>query len=120
MCLETTQKRAKIAKEDIHCYKIMVVKNTHIKSVYQEYRYYINKLETISKFGVRKYNWGTIEINEGLHAFLIIDKPKRLAYLYNGVIYNCIIPKGSKYYIGNDDDIVSNQMIITGRYKEKK
>ena len=66
MCLITTQKRATIAKEDIPCYKIMTIRNTHIKSLYQGYRYYINKLETVNKFGVIKYSWGTIEINEGL------------------------------------------------------
>ena len=32
---------------------------------------------------------------------------------------NAIIPKGSKYYIGENGDIVSNQMMITGRYKDK-
>ena len=52
MCLITTQKRAKIAKKDIPCYKVMVVENTHIKSAFRIHRYYINKLETISKFGI--------------------------------------------------------------------
>ena len=118
MCLYTTQRRAKIAKEDIHCYKVMRVVNTHIRSVYQNHRYYINKLETIDEFGIEKY-LDHISINEGLHAFTNYFKAYGTALFNAGIIYKCIIPKGSKYYLG-DDVIVSNQMMINGRYKEKK
>lgn len=130
MCLYTRQKRAKIAKKDIPCYKLFKIKNTHILSIYQEYRYYINRLEFIPKFGIFQRNGDKI-INDGLHAFLSIDTTKRyrvaggpgrgarVLYPYEWIIYNAIIPKGSKYYIGVDGDIVSNQIMITGRYKDK-
>ena len=119
MCLETTQKRAKIAKEDIHCYKVMRVVNTHIRSIYQYHRYYINKLETIDKFGIVKYST-FVFIDEGLHAYISLETALCRTIWNTGILYNCTIPKGSKYYLGNDDDIVSNQMMINGRYKEKK
>ena len=120
MCLTSIHRNIKTAKEDIHCYKLLEVRNTHLISPYKKYRWYINKLVKLSTLNKDEYG----HINEGLHAYLenYSFKRKLLSYWrYNPVIiYNCIIPKGSKYYLGNDDDIVSNQMMITGRYKEKK
>lgn len=114
----------KTAKEDIHCYKVLRIKNTHLISPYQKYRYYLNKLVTVDK--MIHNNFGNVY--EGLHAYTtklkalncIIWMARVLGWGHdNYKVYNCIIPKGSKYYLGNNGDIVSNQMIITGRYKDK-
>ena len=122
MCLTATHKKAKIAKEDIHCYKVFVVRNTHLISPYQKYRWYINKLITIPKFGIINYSNGTKDVHEGLHAYTKTGLYLNIILFANSnaKVYNCIIPKGSKYYLGENEDIVSNQMIVTGRYKETK
>ena len=46
-----------------------------------------------------------IIINEGFHSLLV--KPSFLNKLFI-----CIIPKGSEYCFGEDNDIVSNQIIV--------
>ena len=80
----------KIAKRDFYVYKIGYVSDKGFKSLYQNFIY-------IPK-----------EINK---------KIKLHHYPYN--IYNLatfIIPKGSVYYENGFDEIVSSEIIYTGKY----
>lgn len=118
MCLITNQKRAKIAKEDIICYKVILNKNGRLLSPYQEYRWYKNKLTSIDEFTCTTYNiWKNVY--KGLHACTSIDRAKwsiKFTWGSNIQIHESTIPKGSKYYISIDGkEIVSNQMILGKR-----
>ena len=49
-------------------------------------------------------------VKEGFHSYRTTD---RISDTFSVCIYKCIIPKGSRYYIGIDKDLlVSNQIII--------
>lgn len=50
-------------------------------------------------------------IDNGLHAYRTLAIARRNA---SGLIFECIVPKGSKYF-ENNEQIVSNQMIL--KYK---
>lgn len=121
MCLITIQKRAKTAKENITCYKVIKNRNTHLISPFQDYRWYVGKLETIDKFEILEsvvYK-GLKDIDKGLHAYKSFDLTIKRLYYFTHIpeklqIHECIIPKGSKYY-ENGTEIVSNQMILGKR-----
>lgn len=49
-----------------------------------------------------------LEINEGLHAYL---NPIFVTLGNDMVVVKMIVPKGSKYFIGIDGDIVANNLI---------
>jgi hypothetical protein len=142
MCLITEQKKAKIANEDIVCYKTMDVSSEGVLySPYMGFNYELNKVYkerlcfshtgcsfddlTDEKYkGPEYYKFyadcgdasialkklGLIEIGEGFHAALT---KKRLSIKKIGKkIFQCKIPKGSRYYTDATGLIVSNQIII--------
>ena len=63
--------------------------------------------------GVRRISYF---VETGFHSY-IKPRPFHLGK-HLGELYNGIIPKGSHYIIGEDDCIVSDQLIITGKYKK--
>lgn len=52
-------------------------------------------------------------VNVGFHSFTI---PTCEMFPF-GTLYNAVIPKGSRYLVGNNNDIVSDQLIIIDKYK---
>lgn len=115
----------KIATQDILVYKVM---DKDLKSKYYRYPYTIGKVNTIDRELVVKHHAEYI-IEEGFHSIPKIDyiAPSKVScqsvWIYNcGVIevidikrealFECIIPKGSTYYLNEDNYAVSNSIII--------
>lgn len=111
MCLYTKQTKPKIAEEDIICYKF--------------YIRYIGGLTVSPYIGIIAPKIGAItntelgkpyrpdnnhtyygfkRVYEGFHSFKILEDVKSVVNKwkskFNLVIFKCIIPKGSLYYLG--------------------
>lgn len=100
MCLTVLDKNHHIAESDITCYKLFRIKNEKLVTKYQEFEVDPTKeLVARGRLDIVKCNeeW---EINGGvIHSFSAILG----ALLYSErstVLYECVIPKGTKYYIG--------------------
>lgn len=99
MCLSRlTTEEPLVAQEDIVCYKVLT-RTQH--SPYYDF-YYELELEYYSALIKDSYC-----IEEGFHSFSDEDTAKKSKLLieagsgYNDCsIYKCIIPQGSKYYVG--------------------
>ena len=95
-----------IADEDITVYKILrkTYANGHYLSPYQNFGYELGK-ENQSKLVRIEYESGKTVIEEGLHTFVRRDEAQCNITLSGRhseeyVIVECIIPKGSRYYVG--------------------
>ena len=100
MCLTVLDKNHHIAESDIICYKLFKIKSGKLVTKYQEFEVDpTKKLVARGRFDIVKCNeeW---EINGGvIHSFSTILG----ALLYSErstVLYECVIPKGTRYYIG--------------------
>ena len=130
MCLQTTWKRAKTAKEDIIVYKLF--EQGSLTSSHQYFSYVANQLyETkmtttedntsldtqAGAEGARAQLEGIKfrSVEEGFHSAKYPSRFNNKADdVYDGDVVKCIIPKGSKYYEGFTDLLVSNKIIVTG------
>lgn len=123
MCLTTTQKWPKIAWKPITVYKVIYGYPNNYKTLYQcmpidigeTYRESVhhileNRTHSICLDKCKEY----YNFYEGLHS----SKDKNTALvianyyevLYPVQIVECIIPRFSLYWIGEDNDIVSNKL----------
>lgn len=123
----------KIATKDITCYKIFhkmdiiwrvektldltfEAKIKELKSLYKQYKYIpynINpKIYII-------YKWDDIEntwyIDEGYSSYMSLRETKKCNSHDAFSIIECIIPKGTEYYINENNEIVSSTIIITDK-----
>lgn len=57
-------------------------------------------------------------VYEGLHAFMSLNAAARSGYSFHCIV-KMTIPKGAHYYIGNDNDIVSDTL-ETGTMKDER
>lgn len=148
MCLFVNDKRRakiKIAKRDIICYKGIIEDRKSkiwIPALMRngEYKYdIVNKAVNhlhfenygvaeikVTKSGRRKTFYSSF-IPSGFHAYLDLDKAINYFKLFdlkrhkNLSVHKVIIPKGSEYFMGieeddewsQEDEIVANQMIVT-------
>lgn len=101
MCLEKTHGFYKIAKKDLYTVKYL---ESDLKSPFEKFQYELNKLYSI-KTG---FGWGVFDtqIHNGFHS---------INGLYTLIFYKivvCKIPKGSKYYLGTNGDVVSDSIVI--------
>lgn len=147
MCWSSKKAIAKIANEDIECFKLMLQDESNIiYSFYEEFIYELNKLyktdiELIktnkntynvilqgfhSYSNKVKYEINNINFNNTVKLYIFTDKTRinltniyaKYSYLLAKgmparlVIANCVIPKGSTYYINENEEIVSNQIMI--------
>ena len=126
MCLITKQKKWLKAEEDIVCYKLLQKGDYHIwgtKCLFRTpYRkYYLSDSIISGKCCLRAFSilpdfhrsgWKSFkEINGGaIHAY--IDKEAAKAHMPNfcNALFECIIPKGTKYAIGTDSDICAKKI----------
>lgn len=126
MCLRKTHDEPKIAQNDIEVWKVLTDKG---QSPYQGYQYRpgMNRPECAKTTPVPVEQH---DINGGyLHAYTSREKAeerKRLrmyevmhkvggdcflsAYFEEGVVQRMLIPRGSLYYEGDDDDICSERL----------
>lgn len=118
-----------IAQEDIKCYKVFDKLNIvwddskkikEVTSLYRKYLYfpYIINPEIIiahPKHPICDWDYEYFyRIHEGYHSYATLNA----AMLYFNKLSNiieCIIPKGSEYYINEDNEIVSSNIIVTDK-----
>lgn len=105
------------AAQDLDVFKVLSRK---LFSPYRGFMYKKGVIEVIN-FDLKVYR--NYFVHEGLHSFRCFCRATREAFLLNieaelcgpdmcYFVYKAIIPKGSFYYVGKDDDIVSNKLII--------
>lgn len=115
-----------VAKEDILVYKCLDCINGKFRTPFQympivftkgKYIYtnvYMKK-KTFCKMDEGGYVWS------GIHAYRTMSRAFEVSksfYEFNGTyMHYAVIPKGSNFYIGNNDDIVSDNLIV---YRDKK
>ena len=125
----------KIAKQDFYVYKLGYVSNKGFRSLYQNFIYEpkeINKKVELNPIQVFEHGSACV-IYEGYHSYKDIAMPyselglhyrtiylgKTVQYIRLNNIYSIatfIIPKGSKYYENDVGEIVSSNIIYTGKY----
>lgn len=123
MCLtiRNKYKGVLVAKKDITVYKLVRVIPTHagfrFTAPYRHINYNIRKGVSTRTFGFRTYDddvvrfikhipYGVYSVDDGIHAYT--SKRAALNRLYTGrMIVKCIIPKGTRYILGHDSEIVS-------------
>lgn len=137
MCLVTDQQQPKIAEEDITVYKILqgmnapcneftyIVGKTYKTEIKESKdRWCFDSSDRISLNDNYGEDWDKDEsikcFGQGFHSSLTADRLRRtnMSSMWNGGLYECIIPKGSEYYTNPSDLVVSNQIIIKERLKE--
>lgn len=110
MCLYTKQTFPLIAQKDITVSKQL---RKGCISPYFELRYKLGK-SYFAEF--RKapsiLTPGAYVIHNGLHSFVSAFHPQ---IEYGCKTYKAYIPKGSEYYVGQEGDIVSNQLVVVRR-----
>ncbi len=127
----------KIAKRDITVYKLGRISENNFISLYLNYTYEIKKINKEIKLKPDMfYEYGLENkgaIYKGYHSYIYISMPysglelcsraiylgKRLYYIslcnpYYVAVF--IIPKGSEYYENSKGEIVSSNIIYTGKY----
>ena len=130
MCWTSSKKPIKrIATDNITCYKVfskldikwriektsdsLEKKMKEVKSLYKNYVYI--PYETNPKVNIicrldydLSCDWF---INEGYHSYKYINSINKRYFC----VLECIIPKGSIYYINSDNCIVSSNIIVTDK-----
>ena len=99
MCLELLSKKL-VAKEDIVCYKILIKRGNELYTPYQEVKI---KPGIFKATGTLSEDCGTRRktVGEGvIHTFAKYDQARDEKGRKNTLIYKCVIPKGTNYYIG--------------------
>ena len=140
MCLNLNPKFKKmVAKKDITCYKIVKKKNYGGCYMYEALimMFFIYKLNIIYSTMITMTHTpytNRLVVNNGFHSFRTIQGLKKEAeyilmyhnsgILTDAVIVKCIIPKGSLYYVGHNDNYtpnyVSNQIVILNEIPNNK
>lgn len=115
MCLTPRTERL-IALQDITVYKVLLKRESKLIAPFHYFEYNIN--ETVYKTDFTENAFG--EIEEGFHAVFNMSRALGYQYLLKAnhfyreyVICKAIIPKGTVYIRGCDDDIVSLALKIT-------
>lgn len=118
MCLNAINEHAWTAERPILVYKILIDYGFFTKiTPFMDFKIKFKlgrSQEYVSNLGksVYKYNSETI-IKEGLHAMYNKTIAKIVSdRLGRAKVYYAVIPKGAKYYVGKDHDIVSDRQII--------
>ena len=115
-----------VAKEDILVYKCLDCIDgeystpfQYMPIIFERGKYVYNKIRISQKIGcgIRE----SALISKGIHAYSAKVKAIMAAkdfHKTNGTsMHYAVIPKGSNFYIGNNDDIVSNNLIV---YRDKR
>lgn len=130
MCLYTKSSYSIVAKKDILCYKLLVLKDDKYISPYMGLEYKINAFnypldlcENIRFFRLYSDSY-FFEVDKGfLHSYTF-NGAKSSNIFYDIVcapntfyLFECYIPKGSKYFIShNKEQICSDKLFV----KDKK
>jgi len=111
--------KPKVATKDIKVYKILKEINSNYLTPYMRERInFINGKADLPPVKIKAYwDWLTSRffVDEGYHSFTTVKEAKfslNFNFRSNVAIFNAIIPKGTKYFIGKYNDIVSEKLII--------
>lgn len=136
MCWRGRKYTKQTAKRDFYVYKIGVVLGNTFVSLFQKHIYRIKRNNPLIPLKPVEDNCGMIKIKEGYHSYKEVaiefySNPHfRNIYLGDAIkgfvdefnlyshLYLCtfIVPKGSEYYINNRGEIVSSNIIYTGKW----
>lgn len=105
---------AKIAKRDKVVYKetwaaLASEDSQFILSMWKRFKYKIGETYTLPtplEIKKRPYNWSNFKISEGFHSY----NSKKFILFTNLIIIKCIIPAGTKYYLNEMGDVVSESI----------
>ena len=125
----------KTADKDIICYKVFDIKDIKYKrrkflgiplwkegieelySMYKEYKYIPYADNPKVTIYYRKYNdihsWWSID--KGYHSYNTLSKAAFVRCKIFELIVECTIPKGTVYYLNENNDIVSSNIIVTDK-----
>jgi len=128
MCLISKRYSAKIALKDIECYKIVTVSwnddyftpCTHtkvpVKVVFGEKEFVANGFITRTKLKATN-NKGKTEVEGGvIHTFSKLNEAKKQIkdlIMFDGKghrLFECIIPRGTRYFVGEYSDYASKRI----------
>lgn len=111
--------KPKVAEKDIKVYKILKEINSNYLIPYRRERInFVNSKADLQPVKIIAYwDWiiNRFVVDEGYHSFTTVKEVKfNLNFNFRGntAIFNAIIPKGTKYFIGKYNDIVSEKLII--------
>lgn len=119
MCLTTKRRWPKIAWKPITTYKVVYSPNNYpsLLTIFQDFPIQIGNTyeETLGNIfrGRRRLHFNKYEIHEGIHSNTKLYQSRVIANYFrepNPIIVKCVIPKFSFYWIGDDNDIVSNKL----------
>lgn len=134
MCLFKGSRKICIAEHDIECYKILY---SDMSSMYFHFKYklgehyckiwdsaFINECDKKTCLGENMFH---ADLNKDYIIWLYGNKYEtnnekivRVSVGDNQVLVKCIIPKGSKYYLGTSGEIGTEQIIIKEIVNETK
>ncbi len=125
----------KIAKRDFYVYKIGCVSDKGFKSLYQNFIYEPKEINKKVELNPIQFflDESSYVIYEGYHSYKDIAMPYSDLHPYYRTIYlgkiaedirlyniysiaTFIVPKGSEYYENGGGEIVSSNIIYTGKY----
>ena len=102
-----------VANHDIEVMKVLTFGNKGWTTPYRYKKIHFIFKKAILKSEMRISILYTDEVCEGIHSCLDVAKVKEvMSYNAGSLVFQAIIPKGSKFYYGTDGDIVSNKLII--------
>lgn len=136
MCWIGRKDTKQVAKRDFYVYKVGLVMGNTFISLFQKHIYRIKRSNSIIPLKPVKDNYEIIEIEAGYHSYKevsikfcqnLYSRDICLGDAINGFVdnlslyshlYLCtfIVPKGSEYYINNGGEIVSSNIIYTGKW----
>ena len=136
MCWIGRKDNKQVAKRDFYVYKVGLVMGKTFISLFQKHIYRIKRSNPIIPLKPVEDNCGMVTIEAGYHSYKEVaiefySNPNfRDIYLGDAIkgfvdefslyshLYLCtfIVPKGSEYYINNRGEIVSSNIIYTGKW----
>lgn len=136
MCWISRKDTKQVAKRDFYVYKVGLVRGNTFISLFQKHIYGIKRSNPIIPLKPVKDNWGMVTIEAGYHSYKEVaiefySNPNfRDIYLGDAImgfvdnlslyshLYLCtfIVPKGAEYYINSRGEIVSSNIIYTGKW----
>lgn len=136
MCWIGRKYTKQVAKRDFYVYKVGLVMGKTFISLFQKHIYGIKRSNPIIPLKPVEDNCGMVTIEAGYHSYKEVaiefySNPNfRDIYLGDAIkgfvdefslyshLYLCtfIVPKGSEYYINSRGEIVSSNIIYTGKW----
>ena len=126
---------SKTADKDIICYKVFSIEDIKYKvkkflgipfrkvgieelySLYKQYKYIPYATNPKVTIYYRKYNdiYSWWAIDKGYHSYSTLSKAEFVRCKIFELIVECTIPKGSVYYLNENNEIVSSNIIVTDK-----